>query len=306
MKLFTFEDAVGISYAANGKICLVHDYRADFETTHIHDYYELVYIYDGASNHDVNGNTFPLKTGSLLLIKPGSTHSFFPTIQHRAVNICFTDIPELRDILSHIGSPMAVLDQPTYIRAESLIYLLEEELKNDNDFAKTNAVNCVLWLLSIFAQNMSGNTISAASWGTLLTYIAGHYATITLSEAAEVMNISVSHFCRIFKRDFSTSFYQYLTTYRIHQAKVLLSSTNLTVNQVADAVGYENGYTHFYRAFQSREHLTPYEFKKNWKKIRSEAEHQPYVTRPGMEQLTDPGAFDDAQKGGKNNVYNTF
>lgn len=282
IKIFSFEDAYGISYAGNNSICLVNDNTTSKnEPVHIHTYYELVYFYYGESKQYINDRILPVKRGSFLLVAPGSSHSYFSLAEYHSVNICFTDHHNrFSSLIEGYTDQLALLGQQEAIDAETLIFMLERELQRTDSFAFKNAENCLEWLLSLFLRNISKDSSSSAQWSKLISYISNNYTTATLENAAEFMNLSVSHFCRIFKRDFNTTFYQYLTSVRIHRAKLLLSTTDMTVNEIADAVGYANGYCHFYQAFKKHEEMTPYEFKKNWKLKKLEAEAQPYIRHP--------------------------
>ncbi|MEW6654945.1 MAG: helix-turn-helix transcriptional regulator [Bacteroidota bacterium] len=57
----------------------------------------------------------------------------------------------------------------------------------------------------------------------------------------------------------------FLTTLRIEEAKRLLRSTDLSINYIAEKVGYPN-VTNFYRHFQRQVGMTPAAFRKQEKK----------------------------------------
>lgn len=64
---------------------------------------------------------------------------------------------------------------------------------------------------------------------------------ITLHELANQFNMSERTFCRIFKKEMKTSFFQYLKTYRIIQAIYLLQKQkDSSLEEIANACGYES------------------------------------------------------------------
>lgn len=88
-------------------------------------------------------------------------------------------------------------------------------------------------------------------------YIDSNYSNqnLSLDMLSVAMNISVSHLCKIFKDQFGVSFLDYLNRMRIEKAKELFPG-NLTVGQIAKAVGYSNDVT-FRRVFKKYEGITP-------------------------------------------------
>lgn len=66
-----------------------------------------------------------------------------------------------------------------------------------------------------------------------------------------------------FSYHFGTSPINYLTAQRIKNAEMLLSSTNLKVNEIGQQVSYENT-THFINSFKKLTGMTPLSYRKNF------------------------------------------
>ena len=73
--------------------------------------------------------------------------------------------------------------------------------------------------------------------------------------------MSRSSFQHLYKKMFGTSVMKDVTKGRIERAKRLLSSTNLTVNEIAVRCGYSNEYN-FMRRFRDMCGQTPTEYRK--------------------------------------------
>ena len=94
-----------------------------------------------------------------------------------------------------------------------------------------------------------------------MDYIKAHYQEdLTLPQLAAEVNMSQYHFSRVFKKECGYSPYKYIMLIRMNQAMYLLQSTDLSVKQVAQAVGYHSQAT-FSTAFSSRSGLSPTKFR---------------------------------------------
>lgn len=74
-----------------------------------------------------------------------------------------------------------------------------------------------------------------------IQYINKHYCeNISLDELARAVNLDKSYLCRLFKKRFGFSPNVYIITQRINYARNLLLNTNMSINEIASACGYNN------------------------------------------------------------------
>ena len=83
---------------------------------------------------------------------------------------------------------------------------------------------------------------------------------ISLQQLATHCLVSPFHFSRIFKAIMNVSPHQYLTQVRLNHAKILLSSTDQSVTDIAFACGF-NSVEHFATAYRYRYHASPSKFR---------------------------------------------
>lgn len=83
---------------------------------------------------------------------------------------------------------------------------------------------------------------------------------ITLSDMAEVANLSTSYLRSLFKQSKGISLYQYVVRCRIARAKQLLKQQQLTIAEIADRVGFADQ-SHFTRHFKRHVGVTPKVFR---------------------------------------------
>lgn len=96
----------------------------------------------------------------------------------------------------------------------------------------------------------------------LLKYTADNFSTdISIEQAAEICNLSPSHFMKFFKKITGITFISYLNLLRLEKAQSLLKNTDLTVLEIAEKVGFHN-FSYFIRSFRSQYGTTPGKLQK--------------------------------------------
>ncbi len=94
-----------------------------------------------------------------------------------------------------------------------------------------------------------------------LAYLESHYhdPMLSVSRLAEIAGISEIYFRKIFTSLYGTSPARYIRTIRIEKAKNCLLDKEMSVTDVAEAVGFSNLY-HFSRTFKHVAGLSPTEY----------------------------------------------
>lgn len=93
-------------------------------------------------------------------------------------------------------------------------------------------------------------------------YIDENYKKdITVEEMAEIIEKTPNYFSHLFKKEFNTSFSEYLNTIRIREAKRLMLESNMLIYEISDEVGF-NDYKYFSYVFKKVQGCTPSEFMK--------------------------------------------
>lgn len=87
---------------------------------------------------------------------------------------------------------------------------------------------------------------------------------IEIAAVAENMNISYSYLSKIFKENMDMRLSEYLNLKRIEKGKEYLTMTNLTINEIAEKIGYNNSQS-FQRYFKKYENITPGNYRKHFK-----------------------------------------
>lgn len=92
---------------------------------------------------------------------------------------------------------------------------------------------------------------------TAVKHIKEHYMeNLKLKDVADVSGMSEAYFSRLFKKVMGEGFSTYLNNCRIEEAKRLFLKKRMTVQEVAEAVGYTNA-AYFTQAFKNAVGISP-------------------------------------------------
>ncbi len=129
------------------------------------------------------------------------------------------------------------------IKPEKVIEILSDYLKNNE---------CML---------LDENLSNEYKLNQTLNYIEKNFKkNITLKEVAEYMNYSTTYFSKSFKKYVGVNFNKYITQIRVQEAKRVLRETNISINDLAFDMGY-NEPNYFCKVFKKEEGITPSEYR---------------------------------------------
>lgn len=84
---------------------------------------------------------------------------------------------------------------------------------------------------------------------------------ITLTEFSEKYGISIGHLSSLLKAELGLSFSEYLAAKRVQKAKELLADETLSLDEIADHVGYHD-YFYFIKVFKKVTGISPSKYRK--------------------------------------------
>ncbi|MCD7708527.1 MAG: 2-isopropylmalate synthase [Clostridiales bacterium] len=95
---------------------------------------------------------------------------------------------------------------------------------------------------------------------SMLNYIQNNYQDVTLESMAEQFHLSEPYISKYIKDKSGKTFGEHVAHIRMKRAKTLLRNGNMTVENIADSVGYPN-VEHFNRTFKKMFGMTPTEYR---------------------------------------------
>lgn len=134
---------------------------------------------------------------------------------------------------------------------------------------KTESSVILYALMSLFQlvenyENTLRIDLPAGKLLPVIHYIEKHYAEpISLQDIADVINISSSYCCQLFKKIYKTSPVDYMNNLRIEKAKnLLLTNDFMPIQKICELVGFSDP-SYFCRIFKKQTGITPSEFREN-------------------------------------------
>jgi len=235
--------------------------------SHTHDYYHLLYVKKGKFLFDLNGDTYTIKEGDIVLAVPGASHSIY------GIKTGYIEIQEVKFAVSDpaLGAYLLKLtDQP--IRSESASIMLDNiiseyvTLGQQADESAVTYLHALLYLLTSeirrSEQKLTGSEMIDMSGypktiRTILSYIEENYnMPISLDEIAEHVDLNKSYMCSHFKKNMSITIGEWINIVRTRKAAEMIIYSDLSLSQIAHNCGYVST-GHFIRVFQKHIGISP-------------------------------------------------
>lgn len=253
---------------------------------HSHDYIEIIYMCSGTTTHIVNGSEkVVLNKGDLLFLSKNAVHEIYPA-REEDIAVNFIVLPEFFDkAFELIGEENVIRDfmmgslqqkgngtdyiyfkvadiLPVQNLIENMIWALLHKQGNARNINQTT-MGLLMLQLSNYTERIKSTTprqYEKNMMFTILRYIEDNYKEGTLTELAGLMNQSMTGLSRFIKQQAGTNFQKLMQQKRLNQAAFLLTTTNLTVEEIILAVGYDNT-SYFHKIFRERYGQTPKKYR---------------------------------------------
>jgi YesN/AraC family two-component response regulator len=147
---------------------------------------------------------------------------------------------------------------PETIDVQMIAKLIEKEVTPDLMFRRmTDAFNQLCQVVNVNKKSHNHELKQE-----ILAYIQSQFASsdLSLDAIAEHFDLSMKYVSNFFKEQTGTTFTDYLNDVRMRHARKLLSTTQLSVNEITLKVGYQSTNT-FCRAFKRTHGLSPTVFR---------------------------------------------
>lgn len=256
---------------------------------HTHDYIELTYVVEGSFRQRILGKDITFTKGDLCLIDKNCLHQDYLIDESASIlflgisNDMFTEImnenvttQKINGFLQSALMKQKDLQQYLHFKPgtdastelEDCLCLLLKEL-NDADvgtrYIRKGLLLRIFRILStkyeFFLSKELRKTMNWLIFEEISEFIQQNYATVTIQELMAHFHFQEDYFNRLIKKKTGMTYSTFVQQIRLEKAEQLLTFSDKTVDEVAEAVGYHNkGY--FYKIFQEKYGMTPAAFRK--------------------------------------------
>ena len=253
---------------------------------HQHTFFELTYVFDGICKQTINGQQVKLRTGDFMVIPPGVHHSMevydqsiviqIPVKKKTLESIFFNFLRNdnilsmffINSIYAQRVNDYIIFHSGDDFHIKTAVSFLVLENINKEKYWQNMMINTTMNIFGLLLRNYekSGELPSIVKKSDvqrfgLIRYIQENFTDITLEKIATKFHYTPEYTSKLIKDTTGMNFKQILQKVRIERAEFMLVDTNLTIQNVALQIGYEN-VEHFIRTFKKVNQITPTEYRK--------------------------------------------
>lgn len=252
---------------------------------HLHDWYEMVYVYEGKGSFFIDQTFYDMRQGDLFVIPGNTIHRAFPDkdtpvtstaiffspllVQHGSLGDSFSYLncfEQSKQLKNYRYSQSAQLQ----LAIEASIEQMQLELNGKRLGYRHSVILNLLQILLVLGREVNYDDVSLLpittpepAWLRKILLFIDEDSTKAVSLAALSVRASISpaHFSRVFKQLIGMNLTEYVTTKRIIRAKELLLESDSNISLIAESCGFES-LPHFHRMFKRITGLTPAAYKR--------------------------------------------
>lgn len=254
---------------------------------HLHNEYEIYYLIEGERYYFIDQQTYHVKKGSLVLIRPNQIHQTSPAggSGHDRILIGLSESP-FADFFASTGestlagffeqhSGVMELNEEDRQETEALLADLICELTEKKPGYRLMAMSRLSQLffhIHRLRSSASGYQPHAAlstqsrhrKVDEVAAYITDHYdQPLSLENIAAHFYISKCYLSRIFKEATGFTVNEYLNMNRIRHARRMLMNTDMSITAISEALGYDS-ITYFERVFHKYAEVSPSRYRRQY------------------------------------------
>ncbi|MBQ9692718.1 MAG: cobalamin-dependent protein [Clostridia bacterium] len=245
---------------------------------------EISVVVQGEGFHTILEETSECHAGDMYILSNDVSHRYSAKSEDFAVTTLLFDAKKTLpsefsdpDSLNYCcgvfrdGIPIsyAMLNSKALSETRSILAGIRYELeKNDTEWCSAVCAYLTLLLITLGRYINMADTVPILhpkEWGTVSAAIHEieercSDSNMTLEAISSTLFISKSHLSRLFQKVLGVSFVEYVRDIRLSRARKLLTTTNLTNEDIVKQCGLKD-IPSFYKLFKSATSMTPYQYR---------------------------------------------
>ena len=253
-------------------------YDSDWHSTlHTHPFTELFYVVDGKGEFNIQGQRFPVKPNDFVIINPQVEHTELSSpdepLEYIVLGINGLSFSNLTPV-SEGGHPFSFFnlrDEQKYI-LRYLNAMVQEATSQSMSYELVCHNLLEILLIKILRHQHFDLEVGKQSKATKDISFIKHYLetyyheSIQLEDLASMTHLSRFYISHSFKKEIGMSPMEYLIDIRIKESKILLRTTNYSISQVADIVGFTTP-TYFSKQFRKSTGISPTDYREQFQGV---------------------------------------
>ena len=253
-------------------------YDSDWHSTlHTHPFTELFYVVDGKGKFNIQGQRFPVKANDFVIINPQVEHTELSSpdepLEYIVLGINGLSFSNLTPV-SEGGHPFSFFnlrdEQKDILRY--LNAMVQEATSQSMSYELVCHNLLEILLIKILRHQHFDLEVGKQSKATKDISFIKHYLetyyheSIQLEDLASMTHLSRFYISHSFKKEIGMSPMEYLIDIRIKESKILLRTTNYSISQVADIVGFTTP-TYFSKQFRKSTGISPTDYREQFQGV---------------------------------------
>ena len=253
-------------------------YDSDWHSTlHTHPFTELFYVVDGKGEFNIQGQRFPVKPNDFVIINPQVEHTELSSpdepLEYIVLGIRGLSFSNLTPV-SEGGHPFSFFnlrdEQKDILRY--LNAMVQEATSQQMSYELVCHNLLEILLIKILRHQHFDLEVGKQSTATKDISFIKHYLetyyheSIQLEDLASMTHLSRFYISHSFKKEIGMSPMEYLIDIRIKESKILLRTTNYSISQVADIVGFTTP-TYFSKQFRKSTGISPTDYREQFQGV---------------------------------------
>ena len=254
-------------------------YDSDWHSTlHTHPFTELFYVVDGKGEFNIQGQRFPVKPNDFVIINPQVEHTELSSpdepLEYIVLGINGLSFSNLTPV-SEGGHPFSFFnlrdEQKDILRY--LNAMVQEATSQQMSYELVCHNLLEILLIKILRHQHFDLEVGKQSKATKDISFIKHYLetyyheSIQLEDLASMTHLSRFYISHSFKKEIGMSPMEYLIDIRIKESKILLRTTNYSISQVADIVGFTTP-TYFSKQFRKSTGISPTDYREQFQGVK--------------------------------------
>ena len=242
---------------------------------HSHSFFEISICLDGSYTNIINGLTYRIKKGNVLLLRPQDQHYFIKGERHTHRDI-YVQPEKMKAICDSIqfglfeklsNEPLQVnftLSDYELKRLENKLNFFNNLLGRPTLAVQVAHTSIITEVFNLWQQSLLRGLLVYPEWiNTLLSQLnTEEFLLKNVNEIVESTHYSHGYVCREFKKYVGVTLKEYLSDSKFSYAQAMLCDKGTSVSNVAEILNYGST-SNFIIAFKRKYGITPAQWKKS-------------------------------------------